>query len=140
MTGRDLSVRRRMMAERHRHPPSIYGYTMQLLGTLGWSSLPFLSRIPHATLVICGDDDPLIPLANAELLARRIPYARLEVAPRSGHLFLWDEAKKMAGRIAKFLDSHAGAAHFSRHEPVAAPRPAALSAADPLPAPVPQLA
>jgi hypothetical protein len=62
-----------MMAERHRHPPSAYGYSMQLLGTLGWSSLPFLSRIPHDTLVICGDDDPLIPVVNAETLARRIP-------------------------------------------------------------------
>ena len=114
MTGRDLSVRRRMMAERHRHPPSAYGYAMQLLGTVGWSSLPFLSQIPHDTLVIVGDDDPLIPLVNAELLARRIPRARLEIAPRSGHLFLWDEAKRMAGRIAKFLDSHAGAAHFAK--------------------------
>jgi poly(3-hydroxyoctanoate) depolymerase len=113
MTGRDLSVRRRMMADRHRHPPSAYGYTMQLLGTLGWSSLPFLARIPHDTLVICGDDDPLIPVANAELLARRIPHARLEIAARSGHLFLWDEAKPMAGRIARFLDSHAGARRTS---------------------------
>ena len=46
MTGRDLSMRRRMMAERHRHPPSAYGYSMQLLGTIGWSNtgLPSASR------------------------------------------------------------------------------------------------
>jgi pimeloyl-ACP methyl ester carboxylesterase len=106
-----------MMAERHRHPPSGYGNTMQLLGTLGWSSLPFLTRIPHETLVICGDDDPLIPVANAELLARRIPHARLEISARSGHLFLWDEAKRMAARIARFLDSRAGAARFSKSSP-----------------------
>jgi len=139
MTGRDLSVRRRMMAERHRHPPSTYGYTMQLLGTLGWSSLPFLSRIPHDTLVLCGDDDPLIPIANAELLARRIPYARLEVSPRSGHLFLWDEAKRMSGRISRFLDSHAGAARFSRPEPDPEPEPAPVSLPAPAPAAEPQL-
>jgi len=126
MTGRDLSMRRRMMAERHRHPPSAYGYSMQLLGTIGWSSLPFLSRIPHDTLVIVGDDDPLIPMVNAELLARRIPRARLEISPRSGHLFLWDEAKRMAARIARFVDSHAGAAHFVKSEPVAERVPVAL--------------
>jgi poly(3-hydroxyalkanoate) depolymerase len=137
MTGRDLSVRRRMMAERHRHPPSIYGYSMQLLGTLGWSSLPFLSRIPHDTLVLCGDDDPLIPLVNAETLARRIPRAHLEVCPRSGHLFLWDEAKRMAGRVARFLDSHAGAGHFSKRTVVAAP--ASVPAQAPAPALQPQL-
>ena len=109
MTGRDLSMRRRMMAERHRHPPSAYGYSMQLLGTVGWSSLPFLSRIPHDTLVISGDDDPLIPVANAETLARRIPRARLEIVKRSGHLFLWDEAKRLAVRVTRFLDAVPGA-------------------------------
>jgi poly(3-hydroxyoctanoate) depolymerase len=109
MTGRDLSMRRRMMAERHRHPPSAYGYSMQLMGAMGWSSLPFLTRIPHDTLVISGDDDPLIPIVNAELLARRIPRARLEIVRRSGHLFLWDEAKRLSIRVAKFLDASAGA-------------------------------
>jgi len=109
MTGRDLSMRRRMMAERHRHPPSAYGYSMQLLGTVGWSSLPFLSRIPHDTLVISGDDDPLIPVANAETLARRIPRARLEIVKRSAHLFLWDEAKRLAVRVTRFLDAVPGA-------------------------------
>jgi pimeloyl-ACP methyl ester carboxylesterase len=115
MTGRDLSMRRRMMAERHRHPPSAYGYSMQLLGTIGWSSLPFLARIPHDTLVISGDDDPLIPVANAEMLARRIPRARLEIVKRSGHLFLWDEAKRLSVRVARFVDASAGA---SLAEPV----------------------
>jgi poly(3-hydroxyoctanoate) depolymerase len=105
MTGRDLSVRRRMLAERHRHPPSAYGYTMQLMGTMGWSSLPFLSRIPHDTLVISGDDDPLIPVVNAEMLARRIPRARLEIVKRSGHLFLWDEAKRLSVRVSRFLEA-----------------------------------
>jgi pimeloyl-ACP methyl ester carboxylesterase len=108
MTGRDLSMRRRMMAERRRHPPSAYGYQMQLLGTIGWSSLPFLARIPHDTLVISGDDDPLIPVCNAEMLARRIPRARLEIVKRGGHLFLWDEAKRLAVRVTRFVDAAAG--------------------------------
>ena len=108
MTGRDLSVRRRMMAERHRHQPQAYGYTMQLLGTIGWSSLPFLARIPHDTLVISGDDDPLIPVVNAEMLARHIPRARLEIVKRSGHLFLWDEARRLSGRIGRFLNAAPG--------------------------------
>jgi pimeloyl-ACP methyl ester carboxylesterase len=116
MTGRDLSMRRRMMAERQLHPPSAYGYSMQLLGTVGWSSLPFLSKIPHDTLVISGDDDPLIPVVNAETLARRIPRARLEIVKRSGHLFLCDEAKRLSVRVRRFLDAAAGA---SLAEPVA---------------------
>ena len=136
MTGRDLSMRRRMMAERHRHPPSAYGYTMQLLGTVGWSSLPFLSRIPHDTLVICGDDDPLIPVANAEMLARRIPRARLEICKRSGHLFLWDEAKRLAVRIGTLprrrrRDVAGRAHHAARLSSPAVSRLRAASAASP---------
>lgn len=115
VTGRDRSTRRRMMAERRRHPPSAYGYQMQLLGTIGWSSLPFLARIPHDTLVISGDDDPLIPVCNAEMLARRIPRARLEIVTHSGHLFLWDEATRLATRVSRFLDASAG---VSLAEPV----------------------
>ena len=80
---------------------------MQLLGGMGWSSWPFLPDIPHETLVISGDEDPLVPVANAELLARRIPNARLEIVERAGHLFLWDDAENVAQRIQRFVQSQA---------------------------------
>ena len=104
MTGRDSAARRRMMVARRRQPPSPYGYAMQLLGAMGWTSWPFLHHIPHETLVIAGDDDPLIPVANAEMLARRIPRAQLEIVEGAGHLFLWDDAADNAARIGRFLD------------------------------------
>jgi len=44
-----------------------------------------LARIAAPTLVIHGQDDPLIPVAAAHDLARRIPGARLEVIPGWGH-------------------------------------------------------
>ena len=105
VTGRDASVRKWMIAERRRHPPSSVGYTMQLLGIMGWSSRSFLERIPHETLVICGDDDPLVPVANGEMLARLIPRAQLEVVEQAGHLLLWDDAKTVSRRIRRFLNS-----------------------------------
>jgi pimeloyl-ACP methyl ester carboxylesterase len=91
---------------------------MQLLGTMGWSSLSFLPEIPHETLVISGDDDPLIPVANAKMLAERIPQARLEIIERSGHLFLWDEAERLGERIRRFLNAAPTAPR--RREPVPA--------------------
>jgi pimeloyl-ACP methyl ester carboxylesterase len=105
VTGRDAATRRRNMATRHREPPSSYGYAMQLLGAAGWSSWPFLSRIRHETLVISGDDDPLIPIVNAQALAARIPRARLEVVEQGGHLFLWDDAESVSASIGGFLNS-----------------------------------
>jgi pimeloyl-ACP methyl ester carboxylesterase len=115
MTERDAPTRQRMMQVRRQHPPSPYGYTMQLLGAIGWSSWPFLSQIPHETLVICGDDDPLIPIQNAEMLARYIPHARLEIVEHGGHLLLWDDADHLGRRISRFVNAAHSRSRTPRH-------------------------
>ena len=104
VTARDQSVRERMINARRSHPPAADGYTMQLLGIFGWSSRHFLRCIPHETLVIAGDDDPLVPVANAEMLAARIPNATLEIVEGAGHLLLWDDAENLGRRISRFLN------------------------------------
>jgi len=103
VTGRDRAKRQYAIGQRRRVPPSGYGYAMQLLGGVGWSSWGFLPNIPHETLVICGDADPLVPLANAKMLAERIPRAELAVVERAGHLLLWDEPERTAPRIGQFI-------------------------------------
>ncbi len=109
-TGRDPAARAQQIRSRSlAPPPSSYGYAMQMLGATGWSSLPFLADIPHETLVISGDEDPLVPLANAEILARRIPRARLEIVKHAGHLLLWDDAPNVAARIRPFINGESQA-------------------------------
>ena len=103
MTGRDAALRRRNVQARYTLPPSCYGYAMQLLGGMAWSSWGFLPEIRHETLVICGDDDPLVPVANGKMLAARIPRARLDIVERGGHLLLWDDAERVAPRIGRFV-------------------------------------
>jgi pimeloyl-ACP methyl ester carboxylesterase len=88
---------------RRRVPPSSYGYAMQLLGGMGWSSWSFLPAIRHETLVVCGDDDPLVSVATARMIADRIPRARLELVERAGHLLLWDEPERIAPQIGQFV-------------------------------------
>ena len=119
-TGRNAGERRRMMAPRQRHPPSAYGYAMQVMACMGWSSLPFLARIPHQTLVINGDDDPLVPIANCRLLASRIPHATLEIVPGAGHLLLWDQPDDLAARIGAFFNPEP--ARPRRRRPLPTPR------------------
>jgi poly(3-hydroxyoctanoate) depolymerase len=103
VTGREAANRDSAIGQRPRLPQNSYGYAMQLLGGIGWSSWSFLPDIRHETFVICGDDDPLVPVANGRMLAGRIPRAELEVVQRAGHLLLWDEPERVAPRIGQFV-------------------------------------
>jgi poly(3-hydroxyalkanoate) depolymerase len=78
------------------------GYLYQLTAGLGWTSVPFLSRIRQPTLIVAGDDDPIIPLANARLMHRLIPHSTLHVF-EGGHLGLVTEATELAPVISQFL-------------------------------------
>ena len=110
-TGRDPAIRAQITRSRSTAPPpSWYGYAMQMLAANGWSSLPFLADIPHETLVISGDDDPLVPVENAQILANQIPRAKLAIVKRAGHLFLWDDAQNAVARIRPFIDGRRGRA------------------------------
>ena len=64
------------------------GYAAQLYAITGWTSLPWLCRLRQPTLVLAGDDDPIVPLVNGRILARLIPDARLHVVRGGGHLFV----------------------------------------------------
>jgi pimeloyl-ACP methyl ester carboxylesterase len=77
-------------AARHSHPPSMVGYAQQFLQGITWSSLHWVSTLRMPTLVLAGECDRLVPPANAVLLARRLPAARLHLLPGEGHLMLFD--------------------------------------------------
>ena len=80
------------------------GYYYQLASSTGWSSLPFLGLIRQPTLVVAGNDDPIIPVVNARLMARLIPRAQLHVYD-GGHIALITEAHELAPVIEGFLDA-----------------------------------
>jgi len=88
---------------RHVRWSSDYGYYLQLIAGIGWSSLPWLRLLRHPTLVMAGSDDPIVPAVNGRILAALIPNARL-VTIDDGHLFLVTSARESAQRIAKFLN------------------------------------
>jgi poly(3-hydroxyalkanoate) depolymerase len=83
-------------------PGSRTGYAYQLLAGAGWTSLPFLPLIRQPTLVVAGRDDPIIPVANAHLMAALIPRAR-KLIHDDGHLALVTRAKELAPAISDFL-------------------------------------
>ena len=84
------------------HSASSRGYLYQLAAGAGWTSVPFLPMVRQPTLIVSGDDDPIIPLANARIMHRLIPDSRLHLF-HGGHLGLVTEAAELAPVIAGFL-------------------------------------
>ncbi len=84
--------------------PHPRGYAYQLLCMLGWSSLPFLRLMRQPTLVMAGDRDTLVPMANARILNFMLPNGRLHVVEDGGHLFLVTKASEVLPAITDFLD------------------------------------
>ncbi len=78
------------------------GYYYQLLAGTGWTSLPLLPLLRRPTLVLAGDDDPLIPLVNARIMHLLIRGSRLHVY-RGGHLDLIAEPHRLAPVVERFL-------------------------------------
>lgn len=88
---------------RFSEPPSFRGYYHQLYAISFWTGLPWLWRVRQPTLVLAGDDDPIVPTVNGHILARIIPNARLEIIRGGGHLFLLERPAETAALVAKFL-------------------------------------
>ena len=86
----------------HIRSPGGRGYVYQLFAAMGWSSLPWLGSLRQPTLVMHGNDDPIVPLINAKILVNRIPGAQLSVF-NDGHLFLVSRAAEAAAAVERFL-------------------------------------
>lgn len=86
-------------------PPSRRGYLYQLLAMIGWTSAPALPFLKKPTLILMGDDDRIVPLANGKILNALIPNSELNVLEGGGHLFLLSHADQSVSAIRRFLDA-----------------------------------
>jgi poly(3-hydroxyalkanoate) depolymerase len=80
------------------------GYYYQLISSAGWTSLPWLPRLRQPTLILAGDDDPIIPLVNARIMHRLIARSQLHIY-HGGHLELATDAEHIAPVVETFLDA-----------------------------------
>lgn len=83
--------------------PSVSGYVGQLWAISGWSSMPWLHTLVQPTLVLAGDDDPLVPVVNGRILAWRIPDSSLHIVQGGGHLFILERPAEIADLVTDFL-------------------------------------
>ncbi len=81
---------------------NLLGYFYQMWAGVGWTSLPWISFLRQPTLILAGNDDPLIPLINAKLMQRLIPHSKLHVYD-GGHLGVLTHAEELARVVEQFL-------------------------------------
>jgi len=82
--------------------PHGLGYYRQLLAGVGWTSLPWRHQLRQSTLILAGNDDPIVPPVNARVMARLIPHARLHIV-NGGHLLLLTGREQVAPLVYHFL-------------------------------------
>jgi poly(3-hydroxyalkanoate) depolymerase len=74
----------------------------QQMAVLGWTSVPFAPLIRQPTLILSGDDDPVIAPVNARMLRRLLPNSELHMF-HDGHMGLLTSANELAPIIEGFL-------------------------------------
>ena len=82
--------------------PLSIGFLYQHTAALGFTTLPLLPLIRQRTLVLTGDDDPIIPVANGRILAAGIPHATLHIY-HGGHVELATRPSLLTPLITSFL-------------------------------------
>jgi poly(3-hydroxyalkanoate) depolymerase len=84
-------------------PPSVKGYLYQLMAMAGYSTLPFIRRIRARTLIIMGDNDHIVPVANGRILDYFLKRSELKIIEGAGHLFLLTRRDETVELIRDFF-------------------------------------
>jgi pimeloyl-ACP methyl ester carboxylesterase len=66
-----------------------------------------LRDIAAPTLVVRGERDALLPRRHAQMLAERIPDARLSEVPGAGHLHIYERRTETLALVREWLTRHA---------------------------------
>ncbi len=86
-------------------PQPAEAYLRQLQACMGHDASARLGQIRVPTLVVHGDVDPLVPVANGKYLAEHIPGARLILYADTGHIPITERADDYNRDVLAFLTS-----------------------------------
>jgi pimeloyl-ACP methyl ester carboxylesterase len=85
-------------------PPLLSGVLSQFAGILIWSSYSRLPQIHIPTLVVHGDEDHMLPIANGRMIAQRIPGAEFVQINQAGHVLATDQPEICLREMNRFLE------------------------------------
>ncbi len=83
-------------------PPEGYARCAEAVGA--WDARQRISAIAAPVLVLAGANDPATPVEHAELIASRIPAARLQVLERAAHLANVERAEAFTSAVLEHLE------------------------------------
>ena len=92
-----------IVAYRTADPPDPAGWQAQAAAGATHDVLGRIGDIAAPTLIVHGTDDAVVDHRNAELLAERIPNARVELLPGVGHMLFWEEPERFVNLVREFL-------------------------------------
>ena len=82
-------------------PPEGYARCCEALGA--WDARERVSAIAVPVLVVAGEDDPAISVEQAQLVASRVPGARLRILERAAHLANVERAEAFTNAVLDHL-------------------------------------
>jgi pimeloyl-ACP methyl ester carboxylesterase len=88
---------------RYYQPPD--AFLRQFAACLKHDTVNRLNRITVPTLIVSGDDDPLVPSENSKILKELIPHAELVFFPDKRHCFFIEEAERFNQKAIAFFKS-----------------------------------
>jgi pimeloyl-ACP methyl ester carboxylesterase len=94
-----------MIEARKQRPIDPLALEQRMRAVFGHDAYDRLPQIKCPTLVITGKDDALVAWQNSQLLAERIPGARLVLLEPAGHCFWLEQPQRSHEAISQFLDS-----------------------------------
>jgi pimeloyl-ACP methyl ester carboxylesterase len=99
----DPELVERIYQRRVANPFKPEGWQAQAVAGATFDGLDRLGEIAAPTLVLHGTSDAVIDWRNSELLAERIPDARVELFEGGGHLFMWEQPERFVHEVTEFL-------------------------------------
>jgi pimeloyl-ACP methyl ester carboxylesterase len=94
----------RIMAHRLRTAQAPAAWAAQAAAGAVFDAHDRVAVVRAPALVQHGSEDVVVDPRNGELLAERLPEARLERFPGTGHLFFWEQPERFVASVASFLE------------------------------------
>lgn len=88
---------------RKAHLPSRAAWLRQFAACLSFETESRLGSLDAPTLIVTGDDDPIVPAENSRRLAARIPGSQLRVFEGARHLVFIERAEEFNHIVIEFL-------------------------------------